>query len=148
MIQSEGYVWPAFVALAKSVTRRQWTKKTAAHYVKGFVFDAYDTMPYAGGVLIGRGRVTRDAYLQNLRDCPDSDYEAEGFAWLNAHPQCIPKAAAKEVWVKEDCSRNAFNQWRWLGLDVWVVHFEIVSVEDSAVERLEKLLTAPAGTLF
>lgn len=148
MIQSEGYVWPAFVAMAKSVTRRKWQKATARHYVKGFEFDAYDTMPYAGGVLIGRARVTQDAYRENLRNCPDGDYEAEGFAWLHAHPHCIPKAAKKETWAKENCSRHAFDQWRWLSLDVWVVRFEIIHVEDSAVERLEALLGSSNSMLF
>lgn len=148
MIQSEGYVWPAFVALAKNVTRRQWKPQTAKHYVKGFVFEAYDTAPFAGGKKIGDARVTQDVYREKLQDCPDADYVGEGFEWLSRHPQAIPKAAKKEVWAQDGCSRHAFDRWRWTAGEVYVVRFEIISIEDSAVERLEALLSQPMGTLF
>lgn len=148
MYQSEGYVWPAFVAREKDVTRRNWNARTAKAYVKGVVFDAYDTMPYAGGVQIGRARVTHDAYLEKLVDCPDEDYVGEGFAWLNQHPHCIPKAAKKEVWAKNNAARHSFDMWRWSGGEVWVVRFEIIHIEDSAVERLDALLKAGSSPLL
>src|SRR6185437_13013526 len=141
MIQSEDYTWPAFVAGAKSVTRRDWKPQTAAHYVQGFVFDCWSNSPYAGGVKIGQARVTQTAHRENRRHCPDADYAGEGFAWMNAHPQAIPIGARKQVWAKDDCSLAAFGRWRKTGLTLWAVRFEIVSIEDSAVERLEEILS-------
>lgn len=142
MYQSEGYVWPSFVANAKSVTRRNWKPQTAKAYVKGAEFDAYDTAPFVGGKIIGRARVTHGVYLERLKDCPDEDYVAEGFAWLNTHPQCIPKAARREAWAQDECSRAAFDHWRNSLQDscVYVVRFEIISIEDWAVAKLSKLL--------
>jgi hypothetical protein len=140
MIQSESRTWTAFVAGAKSVTRRVWLPSTAAWYQAGKVFDAYDQMPYAGGVRIGRARVTRDAYREHLRDCPDSDYEAEGFAWMNEHPAAIPPAARSQVWAQANCAPFAFELWRRQAGRVYVVRFEIVEIEDDAVRRLQELL--------
>jgi len=144
MIQSESRTWPAFVAREKSVTRRNWKDRTAAWYKAGRVFDAYDNAPFRGGVLIGRARVTRDAYRENLLDCPDEDYIAEGFSYLSLYPELIPKQARAETWCAGQCSRDAFNRWRFSAAIVWVVRFEIVAIEDSAVEKLERMLANAA----
>lgn len=152
LIQSEGFVWPAFVARRKSVTRRTWSGKTAARYYKGLTFQAYDTAPFAGGKKIGEARVTADPFRQRLSLAPDEDYEAEGFAYYHEHPGLIPKRAAKEVWAQEGCSFAAFDRWRQTDAEVWVCPFEITMVEDSAIAALEALLAnefqAPPGKLF
>ncbi len=153
MIQSEGHVWPAFAALAKSVTRRNWQPSTAAHYVKGYQFDAWSTAPFAGGVKIGEAVCTCNAYQQPLRETPDDHYQREGFAWLHDHPLAIPKAARKEIWAQGKCSWDAFDRWRWSGGTVWVCEFEITLITDIALTMLADILQetippAEPGKLF
>ncbi len=150
MIQSEGHVWPAFVALAKDVTRRRWKPSTAAHYVKGFRFDAWSNAPYAHGIKIGEAVCTCDAYLQPLREMPDDHYHREGFAWLREHPQCLPKAARRELWAQGNCSWDAFDRWRWSGGELYVCEFRIDLITDEGAAMLEALLNPPpqAGELF
>jgi len=152
LIQSEGMVWPAFVARRKSVTRRTWSGKTAAQYYKGLTFQAFDTAPFRGGRKIGEARVTADPFRQRLSLAPDEDYEAEGFAYFHEHPNLIPARAAKEVWAQEGCSFAAFDRWRQTDAEVWVCPFEITKIEDYGIEALEDLLAkefeAPPGKLF
>lgn len=56
-------------------------------------------------------------------DCPDSDYEAEGLAWLVAHPDQLPKG--KRVAYLESCGWSHFEEWRRAGGESWVVRFEV-----------------------
>jgi len=76
-------------------------------------FEAYDRSPRFGGVRIGMGRLSAGAIAEPLAEMPDSDYVAEGFAWLHAHPDCIPTAAQRQVWG--DCTIAAFKRWRGSG---------------------------------
>jgi len=144
MIQTETLTWPAFPALAKTVTRRQWKPRTRAWYQRGRVFDCYDRAAFHGGRLLARARCTCNAYEEPIADMPDEDWEGEGFKWMNEHPVAIPEKARECLWSAHDCSFHAFELWRVacksLNVVVTVCRFEIVHVEDWAIERLEQIL--------
>lgn len=140
MILSFSWTWPAFVAKAKTVTRRTWSVGYAARWRQGTRFAAYDQLPRVGGKLIGTGRLVADARLQPLEEMSDEDYFSEGFAWLKAHPEAMPNAAQAQCWA--DCTWAGFERWRNAGGEVWVVRYEIESVTAEAVDRLSELLKA------
>lgn len=128
MILSFGYTAPALLAGAKTVTRRDW-KATHAdrfkrlHVALGWVAEAYDRSTRVGGHHIA------DILVQTVQGplpvglMPDSDYEAEGFAWLHANGHTPPKSAPFP-----DFSREGFDAWRRSGAVLYVVRFELVRV--------------------
>jgi len=67
MILSFGWTWPAFVARAKTCTRRFWTPRYAERWVVPRVFEAYDRSPRFGGVRIGMGRLSAGAIAVKFR---------------------------------------------------------------------------------
>lgn len=81
---SFAYTTPAFLARRKTVTRRDWDDDYARSFMVGRVFSAFDKQPRFGGVRIGRARVVA-IDKQPLVQMPDSDYEAEGFAYDRVH---------------------------------------------------------------
>ncbi len=143
MILSFGWTWPAFVARAKTVTRRDWHFNYAFRWHVGRAFDAYDRSPRFGGRLIGRGQLLARPHLQPVRDMPDVDYVNEGFEWMCLHPDVIPRSGRA---MFGNCSRAVFNAWRGGGEVLYVVRFEIISIEPAASERLKRLLKE-AGNL-
>ena len=119
MIISFAYTTPALLEGQKTVTRRDWKDEHAAKFRPGVLVDAYDRTPRRRGRKVATIRilsVTRepDAAM------PDSDYEAEGFAYL--HQLGIGAAAG------HDTSRDGFAAWRESGESSWVVRFELVEV--------------------
>ena len=153
MILSFGQTWPAFVASApdvngnlnpdpaKRVTRRLWKPSTAAKYVAGFEFEAYDTAPFRHGRKIVTGRVRVTAYAEAFSRMTDADYVAEGFAWFHRHPLAIPAQARAETWGADDCAFESFARWRDEGQgSVYVLHYDTIAVEPWAKALLERIL--------
>ena len=175
MILSFGFTWPAFVARAKSCTRRSWKLRTVAIFGKGTirplppgvqtpVHEAWDTGPRCGGQKIGTLALTQFPLLQPLAEMLDSDFYAEGFEWFAEHPKGVLPRAWKQPWAPgETCARivpadrtpagrqaradwiMAFKRWRSSGASLYAVRFEIVSVEPEAERRLERLLKGETG---
>lgn len=138
MILSFGWTWPAFVARAKSCTRRIWTPSYLARWQGLFgPFQAYAQSPRFGGKCVGHGRVRGGIGVEDLSAMPDADYEAEGFAWFHAHPHLIPKAGRK---MFNTCARQDFDRWRQEGGQVCVVRFDIIDVADWAEKWLNDAL--------
>lgn len=126
-IISFAWTTPAFVARRKTVTRRDWRPEYAARWTAGDLFSAYDRQPRHGGEEIGVGRLIATPYLQHVRDMPESDYEAEGFDYLEEHPELMP---AK--WKKESMSmRDRWMWWRASDERLWVVRFKVIIVSPS-----------------
>ncbi len=140
MILSFGWTWPAFVAGEKTVTRRDWKPVYSTRWRQGMTFKAYNRSPRFGGVQIGAGRLTYDAMFQPLIMMPDEDYLREGFVWLKAHPQALPKSARKQCWG--NCTWDSVLDWRNSGGLLYVVRFEITKILDTAKADLAKLLEA------
>ena len=123
MIISFAYTTPALLAGEKTVTRRDWVDSYARRFRPGMLVDAYDRSPRIHGKKVATIRIL-SVIKEPDANMPDSDYEAEGFAYL--HPRGIGKAAG------HDTSRAGFAAWRESGESSWVCRFELVSVEPKA----------------
>jgi hypothetical protein len=134
---SFSWTWPAFVARAKTVTRRQWTSDYAARWKVGARFTALDKSRRFGGRVIGLGTI-HSVYYEPIANMPDDDYVYEGFGWLHTHPECLPRSAAGQLWAQ--CTLDAFDKWRRSLAYYWVVRFEAVSITPEARARLDNLL--------
>ena len=126
MIISFAWTTPALLAGAKTVTRRTWSPEHAARFTAGMLVDAWDHSPRVRGAKkVGLIRITRDPWIQNSRDMVEDDYAAEGFAYLEAHPETEGHQLARfggTSW------RDAFEEWRANAENCWVVEFELVEV--------------------
>lgn len=131
MIISFAYTTPALLAGAKTVTRRDWSDRHAALFDKGppAHVDAYDRSPRIGGRKVAVIDV-RSLGREPIAEMPDSDYEAEGFAWLHANGVTPPPSSAFP-----DFSRTTFDAWRASGAVLYVVRFELVRVEGLACRK-------------
>ncbi len=125
-IISFGWTHPAVTAGHKTCTRRAWKQEYASRFRAGDIVLAYDRSPRIGGKPIAKIRLTEAPYKEPMCDMPNSDYEAEGLAWLAEHSDQVPPSARKQVWG--DCTFQAFYNWRWSGGSVYVVRFEVVEV--------------------
>jgi hypothetical protein len=137
---SFGWTWPAFVARHKRVTRRGWTEDYAKQWRTGTAFTALDRQRRFGGEAIGRGRVIVPVRSESIGLMPNCDYALEGFAWMHKHPETIPASCPFG-----NCRFANFETWRWSGVALWVIRFEIVEVAAEARARLEELLSREAG---
>ena len=129
MIISFAYTTPALLAGAKSVTRRDWQPEYARLAISRSpllktprVHDAYDKSPRNGGRKVATIQVL-SLTQEPIASMPDSDYEAEGFAWLHANGHVPPKSSGFP-----DFSFATFERWRQSGATLYVVRFELVRV--------------------
>lgn len=127
-IISFAYTTPALTAGAKTVTRRDWRPEYAARFRAGELVAAYDRSPRARGRQVATIRLTQRPCYQPMVEMPDSDYEAEGFAWLLAHPAHLPKTIGGLPTTLHEFTREGFEHWRTYGEAMWVVRFELVAV--------------------
>jgi len=86
------FAWTTFAVIngTKTVTRRVWADRTLATWHRAWdrgelIHDAYDRLPYRGGKLIGRIRLTCRPYREALLDMPEEDVAAEGGLWPTKH---------------------------------------------------------------
>jgi hypothetical protein len=84
---------------------------------------ACDKHPRFGGKKFAVLRLTCKPYKESESLMPDSDYEAEGFAYLDEHPELRPR------WWMRDSMKEVFEELRRFGATVWVVRFEVVELE-------------------
>jgi hypothetical protein len=142
MILSFGYTSPAFLAGEKTVTRRDWSLRTVAAYLKGESLDvatgrliggvihqAWDKVPHAGGRKIGLIRLTHVPVCRPLSEMTEQDFADEGFEWFSQHPEVdLPAAAKAQLWYPRagESWRVAFERWRLSGQCLYVVRFERV----------------------
>lgn len=100
---------------------------------------AFQKTPRHGGRPVALLRLTADPVLEPLPTMPDSDYAAEGWAWLHEHRTLLPG------WVTaSDFSPQAFSEWRSRAGELWVVRFRLVPVApvDQATEALAEARAA------
>jgi hypothetical protein len=78
--------------------------------------------------------------LEPLHAMPDGDYEAEGWAWLHAHRDLLPR------WITaSDFGPCAFDAWRTRTAALWVVRFRLVSV--AMTDQVNEALAAARAAL-
>ncbi|AVQ10684.1 Uncharacterized protein XB16_0337 [Leptospira santarosai] len=120
-IISFGYTTAPLLAGRKTITRREWKDEYALTFRPGEIVQAYDKSPRFGGKKIGELKISWIVKLY-LRNMPDSDYEEEGFAWLDENPEFIHKNfILKDMW-------KYFRMWRMFGKESWAIKFEPVNL--------------------
>ena len=122
---SFGWTSPAVKARSKTRTRRNWKDSHAKKFRPGGLFKMYDRDPRYKGVCFGIGRIV-SLHKEPIANMPDSDYEAEGFAYLHANPHLVPKS------MPIDVSPEGFNAWRDSGEIYYTVEFDIIELFQAA----------------
>jgi hypothetical protein len=118
---SYGWTSPAVKARRKTMTRRDWKDSHAKKFKPGDLFKMYDKDPRYKGKCFGVGRIV-SLHKEPIADMPDSDYEAEGFAYLFQNLHLVPKS------MPIDVSPEGFNAWRNNGATYYTVEFEIMEL--------------------
>lgn len=114
MLISFAWTRGPFLADIKTVTRRHWRNSYAHKFQEGMIVDAYDKLPYRGGVIIGQIRLTKQPYLQRTGLMTEEDYVREGLQWMEDNKKK----------VKGEHPRKFFDDWKKKDDLVWVVEFE------------------------
>lgn len=86
MIISFGWTTPALIAGKKTVTRRAWTPKHAAHFKAGMLADAWNTSPRnvkGNPHKVAVIRLTADPYSEMWKET-SAEYDAEGFSHMDS----------------------------------------------------------------
>lgn len=99
------------------MTRREWSAGYAARFRKDDLVAAYDRNPRFKGQQVGVIRLTQSPYQERLRDAPDSDYAAEGLAWMEERGLKCDGLPARTFW----------RAWKISNPLVWVVRFKIIN---------------------
>ncbi|HEC92628.1 MAG TPA: hypothetical protein ENI51_06530 [Candidatus Atribacteria bacterium] len=110
----------AFKAGRKTVTRRKWSHEYAQRFKKGDICQAFDRQPRYGGKRIGYLKIVKDLYWECISDMPDSDFEAEGFAFM--------KEQKLKIWGEKP--EIAFANWKKTKDYYWVIRFKKIDMED------------------
>ncbi|KKL52538.1 hypothetical protein LCGC14_2284450 [marine sediment metagenome] len=111
----------AFLAGAKTVTRRDWKDSYAKTFKKGEIIAAYDKQRRFGGRKIGLIKLTQAPYKENSADIPDDDWESEGMHILEGEHKLIDGLTPYEFW----------QRWLQHPVDLWVIRFRIVGLKNS-----------------
>ena len=115
-IISFAWTTPALLAGRKTCTRREWDDGYARRFHAGDLIAAYDKSPRSGGKQVATIRLTSNPYKALTSDMPDSDWEAEGFAYLTEIGAKVNGHTPRELW----------DDWHRRPVTLWVVRFELV----------------------
>lgn len=124
-IISFAWTTPALVAQRKTATRREWKPQWAAKFHEGDLVDAWSKVPFHGGERVAQIRLTADPALESTAHMPDSDYESEGFAYLDEIGEQVPDLIRRHLGVTT--FREWFDAWRRSAQELWVVRFVLES---------------------
>lgn len=115
------YAWttPALLALRKRKTRRSWADKYAQSFHDGDLVQAYDRSPRVGGKRVAIVRLLLDPYPQRTGKMTFVDFEDEGFKYLEE----------QGIRIQNMTPMDFFLWWRKQDELVWVIEFEVVSLE-------------------
>jgi hypothetical protein len=127
----------ALVAGHKTVTRRVWDERYAIGFHQGDMVEAFDRQPRYGGTCIARIRVQRLTY-EAMSVMPDYDYEGEGHAFYDAHPEFAPKQISGQRVLPGQFSRLSFDFWRRNGTSMWVLRFSLEEIETDLTPVLQR----------
>ena len=119
-IISFAWTTPALRAGRKTVTRRHWDPKYALRFHQGDRVLAYDRSPCIGGRPVAEIELTADPTWEANAAMPDSDYEAEGYAYMHEQAQ-LPRALPQDI-----ASPELFRAWQRGGEWNWVVRFKLI----------------------
>jgi hypothetical protein len=129
-IISMAWVWPAFVARRKTRTRREWKAHHAERVKVGEQFQVWDRLPRVKGASrIGVLQIAAPVIYEPISLMPDEDFEREGLAYM-----CETGLGLTPGEIID------FDGWRECGKSYWIIDFNILEVEASAIQRLANLL--------
>lgn len=136
-IISFAWTTPALLAGHKTVTRRDWDPDYARRFQPGERVQAFDRSPRHKGECVAIIQLTSITY-EPPSLAPDSDYEAEGFAYLAEWPELLPKTGPFS-----DVRRiypEAFERWRRTSQrSEWVVRFKLVNLTNLGIQLRGRL---------
>ena len=118
-IISFSWTLPALRARRKTCTRRSWDDAYARSWRAGEYSAAYDRGARVGGHQVGIVRLVIKPYVEHTRSMNEDDYEAEGLRWMEQ----------QGLLIKGQKPREFFDAWREADERVYVVRFEIISLE-------------------
>lgn len=118
LIISFAWTIDALISGNKTCTRRQWDPWYAQRFTAGKLIQAYSRLPIVGGKRRAVIKLTRNAYPERTSQMTDSDYEAEGLAWME-------RQGLKVNGIEP---RRFFDRWLYSDELVWVVWFDLESV--------------------
>lgn len=112
------FAWttPALLAGRKSCTRRDWSDKWAMQFRAGEKVAAYDRQPRHGGRQVAVIELTGRPYRQSTTEAPESDWEAEGFDYLQEIGARVDGMSPRMLW----------RAWHLYPQVLWVVRFRLV----------------------
>lgn len=123
-IISFAWTTPALLADRKHATRRNWQYEYAVRFNKNELCQAWDHQPRTRkGKKVADIRLTDFPRYEMLADMPDSDYEEEGFAFFEEHPDLLPANHGPM-----GMSRDYFDAWKLDGGGMWVLRFTLEEV--------------------
>jgi hypothetical protein len=128
MYISFAWTLPALQALRKTCTRRNWSDDYAARFHKDQLVDAYGKSPRNGGKKVGVIRLTCEPYKESTSRFPASDYEVEGFKWMEEQGLFIQGLTPMEF-----C-----QDWINANEDVWIIRFKPVILDTTCTKDNEK----------
>lgn len=109
----------ALKAGRKTVTRREWKDSHAARFKPGEIVEAWTAGPHRGGKPFGTIRIV-SVTKEPTRFIPDSDWDAEGFAYMDEH--------GINVGAEVTCAQ-LWSEWRnHPTLENWVIRFAVVEI--------------------
>lgn len=122
MIVSFAWTTAALRAGAKTCTRREWKPSHARHFREGMKVEAWDHSPRTrDGRKVATIRVTTAPELQSTAQILDSDWEAEGFAWITKFGTPDDAKLARAIW----------DAWHARPRVLYVMRFELISLVDA-----------------
>ena len=124
-IISFAWTTPALIARRKTVTRRDWNSDYARTFRNGDFVQAWNRSPRFRGEQVGVIQLTEAPYLEQSGDMPDADYEGEGFAYFDEHPDLLPKGRGSVLTAGESML-DSFNLWKASDEPLWVIRFKVV----------------------
>lgn len=138
MMKVISFAWttPALVAGHKTVTRRDWQHDYARRFVAGERVQAFNRSPRHGGAAVAIIEIVSCIY-ESEGEMPDADYAGEGFEYLAAHPDLLPKTG--QFSDPERVSREWFDEYRSWTQDVssnafqpmsYVIRFRVVELTE------------------
>lgn len=132
-IISFNWTTPALVAGQKTVTRRTWDDRYARTFHAEETVMAYDRQPRFGGKPVAILKLTADPYKESTRNAQESDYEAEGFRFLEGIKAKVNGIPPRVLW----------RAWHVSPHQAWVVRFQVVSLVE---EEAESAIVEEVGT--
>jgi hypothetical protein len=121
-----GWTCSALLVGRKTVTRRAWKDNWAQQFADGDLVAAYDRQARYGGHEVAMIKLVGRPHKQSTRDAPESDYEEEGFAYLESIGAKVDGHSPRTLW----------RAWHLYPQEMWVVRFSLIGPPAREIAQL------------